>query len=132
MKRLIIIIAIIFTVTQCESNKQPECICTTEFRSITVTVVDSLNNPIDSLDVNIVDEFGRGISPLSKQLSYQSGLYVVIDDSYVDYLSTQPLLIYFTVSDSVGRIANTFFLVNTDECKCHVQKISGQERIVLK
>uniref|UniRef100_A0A7V3E672 Uncharacterized protein n=1 Tax=Ignavibacterium album TaxID=591197 RepID=A0A7V3E672_9BACT len=132
MKRLIIIIAIIFTVTHCESNKQPECICTTEFRSITVTVVDSLNNPNDSLDVNIVDEFGRRISPLSRQLPYQSGLYVVIDDSYVDYLSTQPLLIYFTASDSVGRIANTFFLVNTDECKCHVQKISGPERIVLK
>lgn len=132
MKSLILIFVIVFLFTHCKSNNQPECFCTEEFRSITVTVVDSLNNPIDSLDVDIVDEFGRRISPSSKQFPYQSGLYVVIDDSYVNYLSAEPLLIYFTATDSIGRRAYSLFLVNTDECKCHVQKISGPNKIVLK
>lgn len=132
MKRLIFIVIIVFCFTHCKSDNQPECFCTEEFRSITITIVDSLNNPIDSLDVNIVDEFGRRILPLSKQFPYQSGLYVVIDDSYVNYLSTQPLLVYFTADDSIGRTAYALFLVNTDECNCHVQKIYGPERIVLK
>lgn len=131
MKKLILLAIILITIAACNKN-EPECICTTEFRTLTVSVVDSLNNPVDSLDVNIVDEFGRSINPLYKQLPFQSGLYAVIDDSYVNYLSTEPLLIYFTATDSMGRRAYTFFLVNTDNCKCHVQKISGPDKIVLK
>lgn len=131
MKKLILMSVLFILFISCKEN-EPECICTTEFRSLTVSVVDSLNNPIDSLDVNIVDEFGRIIKPLEKQLPYQPGSYVVVDDSYVNYLSTEPLLIYFTATDSLGRNAYTFFLVNTDECRCHVQKISGKDKIVLK
>lgn len=108
MKKLILISGIFVLFVACDENKM-DCICTTEFRSLTVSVVDSLNNPVDSLDVNIVDEFGRIIKPLDKQLPFQSGLFVVIDDSYVNYLSTDPLLIYFSATDSIGINAYTFF-----------------------
>jgi hypothetical protein len=131
MKKLISFLVVLILLASCKDD-EPECICTTEFRILTVTVVDSLDHPVDSLLVNITDEFGRTIKPLYKQLSYQPGLYVVVDDSYVDNLSTEPLLIYFTASDSIGRTANTIFIVNTDDCQCHVQKISGPTKIELK
>lgn len=131
MKKIILISSLITILISCQ-NFEPDCVCTEEFLSITVLIVDSLNNPVDSLNVDITDEFGRRIQPLNKQLTYQAGLYVVIDDSKLDYLSTEPLLLYFTASDSVGRNAYSMFVVNKDDCNCHVYKLSGAEKIVLK
>ena len=99
---------------------------------ITILVVDSTDSPVDSHNVFIEDEFGRQIKPLYKQLEFVPGRYVVIDDSYTNYLSTNPLLLRFTASDSLGRLAQAFIVVNTDECRCHVHKISGVYRTVLK
>lgn len=108
------------------------CVCTEEFSMITISVVDSTDNPVDSLNVFIEDEFGRQINPLYKQLEFVPGRYVVIDDSYTNYLSTNPLLLRFTASDSLGRLAQAFIVVNTDECRCHVNKISGVDKTVLR
>lgn len=99
---------------------------------ITILVVDSTDSPVDSLNVFIEDEFGRQINPLYKQLEFVPGRYVVIDDSYTNYLSTNPLLLRFTATDSLGRTAQAFILVNTDECRCHVNKISGVDKTVLR
>uniref|UniRef100_A0A832LL05 Uncharacterized protein n=1 Tax=Ignavibacterium album TaxID=591197 RepID=A0A832LL05_9BACT len=131
MKKLFLISAVTVLLISC-NKEEFDCICTTEFAMITISVVDSLNNPVDSLNVNIEDEFGRTIKPIYKQLQFVPGRYVVIDDSYVNYLLTDPLLIRFTVSDSLGRTVQAFIVVNTDECRCHVNKISGADKIVLR
>lgn len=108
------------------------CICTTEFAMITILVVDSLDNPVDSLNVNIEDEFGREKKPIYKQLDFFPGRYVVIDDSYVNHLSTNPMLIRFSAADSIGRNAQALIYVNTDDCYCQVNKIAGTDKIILK
>ncbi len=127
-----LLIAAVLLIVSCNENKSPDCFCTEEFRQITVLVVDFLDNPVDSLDVDIVDESGRMIVPLKKQVEYRSGLYCVIDYSNVHYLTITPTLIYYSATNSIGRLAYTFFLVKTDDCQCHVYKAAGVEKIVLK
>lgn len=131
MKKLFLIFTVTFLLVSCNKNNL-DCICTLEFSMITILVVDSTDSPVDSLDVFIEDEFGRQINPLYKQLEFVPGRYVVIDDSYTNYLSTNPLLLRFTASDSLGRTARAFIVVNTDECRCHVNKISGVDKVVLR
>lgn len=131
MKKIILILLVYFLIISC-SKDNLNCVCTEEFSMITISVVDSTDNPVDSLNVFIEDEFGRQINPLYKQLEFVPGRYVVIDDSYTNYLSTNPLLLRFTASDSLGRLAQAFIVVNTDECRCHVNKISGVDKTVLR
>lgn len=110
---------------------EKSCICTAEFASVTVTVVDSVGNPVDSLNVSIRDERGNSIEPLEKQFPFFSGVYVVIDDSYTQALTTTPIKLIFTVSDSTRSATGDIF-VNTDDCNCHVNKVMGPDSLVLR
>lgn len=131
MKKFLLISFGMFAIVACNKDDF-NCVCTTEFAMITILVVDSLDNPVDSLNINIEDEFGREIKPIYKQLDFFPGRYVVIDDSYVNYLSTNPMLIRFSAADSIGRSAQALIYVNTDDCYCHVNKIAGADKITLK
>lgn len=132
MKKIIPNILVLFLLVSCDIDDDLGCVCTTEFIMITILVVDSLDNPIDSLNVSIEDEFGRQIIPIDKQLPFLPGRYTVIDDSFVGYLTLNPLLLHFKASDTLGRNAQAFIVVNTDECYCHVNKLSGPDKSVLK
>lgn len=113
----------------CEDNKQPDCVCTQEFRMITVEVTDSLNNPLTNLNTNTLDMFGNTIIPLYKKLDFQPNHYVIADDSNVNQIPLSPTQIVFIVSDSI-KSKNYYFILNTDECKCHVNKLDGPTKII--
>lgn len=65
-------------------------------------------------------------------MDFLPGRYVVPDDSYVNYLSTNPMLIWFSVADSIRRSAQALIYVNTDDCYCHVNKIAEADKMILK
>ena len=128
MKLLIFTILITF-LAGCKSNQKPDCICTMEFRMITVEITDSLNNPLTKLETRTIDQFGRTIVPLNKKLDYQPNNYVIADDSNIPLLSTTPISVIFIVTDSV-KSKNYFYTLNTDECKCHINKLDGPTKII--
>lgn len=128
MKLLIFIILITFLIG-CKLNQKPDCICTTEFRMITVEITDSLNNPLTNLETRTIDQFGRTIIPLYKKLDYQPNHYVIADDSNIPLLSTTPNSVVFIVTDSV-KSKNYSYTLNTDECKCHINKLDGPTKII--
>jgi len=107
-----------------------DCICTTDFRGYNITIVDSLGNPVDSLITRITNSRGREFTPNS--LYYQrssEGKYWMMGDSYKNEFTVRPTSIYFEGAKE-GVTAEAAFLFNTDECKCHVNKVAGPDTIV--
>ncbi|MCS7052264.1 MAG: hypothetical protein NZM09_00875 [Ignavibacterium sp.] len=96
---------------------------------ITVEITDSLNRPLNNLQTRTIDMFGNTIIPLNKKLDFLPNHYVIADDSNVKFLSTSALSVVFIVTDSV-KSKNYNFVINTDDCKCHINKIDGPNKII--
>jgi hypothetical protein len=111
-------------------SEEEDCPCTMEFRMITVVVVDSTNNHVLGLITTVKDDSGR-VYRVNNDPTIFPGHYTVMDDNYVTELSTQPKRFLFTgVKDSLT--VNGEFFINTDECNCHIEKVSGPDTLVLR
>lgn len=131
MRRTIFFIISAIVFSSC-SEIDKDCICTEEFRSYLVTVVDTLGIPVDSLNVIIKDKDGDELDVQQDQYFLDEGKYTVLNDSFTHIMCTcgTPQKIYFSATDG-SRTANGEFLFNTDECKCHVNKVSGPDTLLL-
>lgn len=128
MKRHILFLFVIAgLISSCSNNDALECICTEEFRFYLVRVIDNQSNPVDSLTVTIKDEQGR-IYQINQASFPFPGHYVVMDDSYTNQFSILPTKIIFIGEKNSQQVTGEY-LFNTDECKCHVQKISGPDSL---
>jgi len=123
---IILLLLIIYSCTDDDG-----CPCTMEFRMITVVVVDELNFPVTTgLLTTVKDDSGRVYNFVNDQQIFP-GHYTVMDDNYVGELTTQPKRIFFTGAKDSLTVNGEFF-VNTDECKCHVEKVSGPDTLILR
>jgi len=97
---------------------------------ITVLVVDEMNNPVSGLNTIVKDESGKTFEFLHDPFLFH-GYYTVMDDNYTREFSPIPKLILFTgIKDSLSVSAD--FFINTDDCFCHIEKVSGSDRLVLR
>ena len=120
-------ILISITALSCSSSME-NCICTDQFVIITVVVLDQNNSFVPGLAVTVKDESGK-IYDVSKYQYPFPGIYNVMTDEYVRNFSTLPRRIIFT-GESDSLIVNGSFFINTDECRCHVNKVSGPDTLV--
>ena len=104
------------------STEVKDCLCTADFRTVSVLVLDKNNLPVDSLVTTIENENGK-IYILSID-EFFKGYYSVMTDNFVNDFSTNPTKIFFT-GEKDSLEVNAEFEINTDECKCHIQKVSG-------
>lgn len=123
---------ILFFGWQACSEETPDCVCTEEFRMYLVVVVDSLGNPVDSLQTIISNDRGKlydfgGFTPPS----YLSGAYFVMTDGYQNDFSTTPGRILFVGYKEEKEVSGEFYF-NTDKCRCHVYKVSGPDTLIFK
>jgi len=131
MRRTIFFIISAIVFSSC-SEIDKNCLCTEEFRSYLVTVVDTLGIPVDSLNVIIKDKDGDELDVQQDQYFLDEGKYTVLNDSFTHIFCScgTPQTIYFSATDG-SRIATGEFMFNTDECKCHVNKVSGPDTLLL-
>lgn len=115
------------------STIDKDCLCTEEYRFFLVTVVDTLGVPIDSLNVTIRDKDGDELDVAQDPNPFGAGKYTVLNDSFIQMFCacTTPEIIYFSATDG-NRAANGEFMFNIDECKCHINKVSGPDTLVLR
>jgi len=107
-----------------------DCACTMEFRMITVAVVDEMNVPVLDLTTVVKDDSGKVYNVYNDPLIFP-GHYTVMDDNYTRELTTQPKrFLFMGVKDSLT--VNGEFFINTDKCKCHVEKVSGPDTLILR
>lgn len=129
MKLFISLLFALILFSGCKENNQPDCICTQVFVMITVEITDSLNRPLTNLQTRTIDIYGNTIITLYNKLDYQLNSYVIADDSNVYMFNTNPTQVIFIVTDSLK--SKTYpFVLNTDECKCHINKLDGPQKII--
>jgi hypothetical protein len=132
MKSLCITILILLIFSSC-SDLEEDCVCTEEYRTYLVTVVDTLGIPVDSLDITIKDKDGGELDVQQESYYLGEGKYTVLNDSFTHNMCScgTPQTIYFSATDG-NRTANSEFSFNTDKCKCHINKVSGPDTLVLR
>ena len=119
---------LLFSLSALACSSIENCICTDEFVTIRVTVVDKNNSPVTGLITKVRDVTGK-IYNVSEYRYPEPGVYNIMTDGYVRSFTTLPKEIIFSgKSDSLEVTGN--FLVNTSECKCHVNKVNGPDTLV--
>lgn len=132
MKNLLILFLSVILFFSC-STVDEDCLCTEEYRFFLVTVVDTLGVPVDSLNVTIRDKDGDELNVVQDPHPFGAGKYTVLNDSFTQMLCSCPTAekIYFSATDG-NRIAAGEYLFNTDKCRCHINKVSGPDTLVIR
>lgn len=126
---LIFILSILLFLNSC-SSVENNCICTQEFRMYTVIVIDNTNQPVDSLNVEIKNEETGRLYLFLEKIYLGKGVYQVMNDSYTKEFTQWPEKVLFKGTKS-GAVIESEYFFNTDECQCHVYKISGKDTLVI-
>lgn len=125
----LLLLILIFTLLSCDKIYD-DCICSTEFRMYSLTILDTNNSPIDSVNITVRNKLSNQIYDLS-DYNYDflpMGEYIIFHDGFKNDL-TMVTQIIVVVSEIDSITKQTEFGFNTDECKCHVQKIFGPDSI---
>lgn len=112
------------------SSVDNSCICTLEFRMYTVLVIDKANQPVDSLNIEIKNAATGRVYLFLEKIYLGKGVYQVMNDNYTKEFSQWPEKILFKGTKNGGVVESDYYF-NTDECKCHVHKISGKDTLVI-
>lgn len=110
-----------------------DCICTTEFRYYTVSIVDTLKVPVDSLTVSVKDKNGNELNISQENQIFGPGNYIVFNDSFTTMFisANETERIIFTASDGIRNVQGEY-LFGTDRCRCHINKVSGPDTLVIR
>ncbi len=131
MRRIIFFLISITVFSSC-SEIDKDCLCTEEFRFYLVSVVDTLGNPVDSLTITIKDKDGDELDVQQQDQIFGPGKYTVLDDSFVKMFVSPSIAekITFTATDGILTVTREF-LFSTDDCRCHINKVSGPDTLIL-
>ncbi|NOX17084.1 MAG: hypothetical protein GXO87_02240 [Chlorobi bacterium] len=114
------------------TNSDDDCICTDEFRSEYVFILDSEGVPLDSLQTLMINETtGDTLANNNGAFVYERGMYWLIDDNYVKDLTTAPQTFIFTAENGATSVGAVYQFA-TDNCKCHIEKVSGPDTLRIK
>ena len=119
--------------TLLENSIESNCICTQEFAIDQVTIIDSAGVPVDSLKIIIKDKSGNTLDIQQNSFAYMSGNYIVLHDGYLNLLCGQilPQRFDFSATDGKRSVSARYYFL-TDDCCCHIQKVSGPDTLVLR
>lgn len=136
MFKKIFLLFTILLVTACSDNKlnndNSDCnlidiVCTEEFRSITLEIVDINDNPV------ILDSFKTTREDTGEEIesgeNFHQNFYPIINDNYQNEIAQKEINLKFTGFINNIEVLSTNYVVSAD-C-CHIELISGKTKIVL-
>lgn len=129
MRSLFLLLLLSCLFYACSPTAQ-DCVCTMEFRYITVSVLDNNGNRIDSLATKVTNKQSGKVYSFGPDSADYFGNYIVMTDQYVRDFNTSPTSILFEAGNRNFKVS-TMFSIIADECKCHVSKISGPDTITV-
>lgn len=132
MRIVLVSFSLIISTISC-SIVNEDCMCPEEYRFYLVTVVDTLGVQADSLSVIIKDKDGDELNVQQKSHPFGPGKHTVLNDSFTQMFCACGTSeeIYFSATDR-NKVAAREFLFNTDECKCHINKVEGPDTLILR
>ena len=125
---LLFLFATLFYSCTTQESQPPDCVCTMEFREISVRVVDKNLTPVDSLSIIIKCKTTGKEFTIPQQHFTGVGYYTVMTDTYTQEFSTTPTSILFEATNGNASVTGEF-KIGTDDCKCHIYKVSGPDTL---
>lgn len=113
--------------TACDSQDPSDCVCTEMFANVHVYVIDGNGAAVDSMRTTVtIPRTGDTLS--FGGFSPGSGYYIVADDRLTKSIpSGGEWMVMEGKKDSLHFQHS--FLIGTDPCRCHVEKIFGPDTI---
>jgi len=135
MKTSVYLLLLLLFFAGCENNNSNDCLnqaCTEEFRTITVTIKDSENNPValDSFKVTNLENGGdltRELNNAEFEAMRENGVYPLFGDEYARDFRNKKVEINFKGYIDDQELINSDYKVGAD-C-CHIILISGDPEI---
>lgn len=125
---------LLFLVAACDRETEcPPRFCTEQFVSVTLSFADTSGNPVPVRDVSAVNtRTGANYAPEAAVIPPDSASrYLIITDSHKETLSGTGDTIRVTAAQAAtGLVKTADLVVSGGECACHIQKVSGPERVV--
>ncbi len=115
----------------CSSDNIINCVCTQEFRTFTVTVVDEASQPVtDAILTRLNLRSGQVLEPTS--LGLEPGVYVVADDGNLDAFSSDGDVVLVTGTKGTISFSADFEFATPAPCRCHVEQLAGPDTVVMR
>nr|WP_294945819.1 hypothetical protein [uncultured Mucilaginibacter sp.] len=114
----------------CDANQN----CTLEFRSLGVTFVDKDGNNIAVKDISVTN-LRTNTAVVAKNVidpGFSPNTYYVATDSNKDEFSTEGDDIKITATSTATNKTVSAALKISGGCNCHINKLSGPEKIVFE
>ena len=122
--RLLVLLTLLALLAGCDSSELHDC--TTDFRSITVEVVDADGEPVSGLNTETINT-RTGTRVQSRPLdSGTSNVYAVLTDLQEIVTREREPITFVAFNDRVRATGG--FEIGFDGC--HINKLSGPNRIV--
>ncbi len=136
MKTTYIFLLLLFggLIISCEENANPDCeedlICTTVFKTITVTISDDSGSPalldsirVQNLDTSVIYSFK------DSDLSPEAGTYVLLTDGQISETKASGNNFQFLGYLKGAEVVNQNYKIGHN-C-CHIELLTGNTEIVL-
>lgn len=104
-------------------------ICTEEFRSLSVTVIDGTGAPVEDLDISVVRTRDGFTFDIGQDLAFNPGEYVIFDDGFKDEVTPAGEAIQVTATKDGVSVTGSY-VIATDALGCHIEKVSGPDTLV--
>ncbi len=111
------------------SNNLGPCACTLEFRFFTVAVVDEAGAPVPDLELVVTRVRDGFVYGVVQDTASGSGVYMVFNDNFVDEVRTSGEQVR-VVAAKDGVSVEGAYVFSTDECRCHISKVSGPDTLI--
>jgi hypothetical protein len=128
------VLPIVFLSCNTDQTDQKDCICTKEFRTYGITITNSDHQPVDSLIIRV---YNKNLHTLYRTDSssildpyHIPGRYIVLTDAESKYFTVVPETVVFLASKPNLDIVE-LFMFSVDPCRCHLQKISGRDSVIV-
>lgn len=107
----------------------PWAACTEEFRTWAVVVADDALTPIEGLEVDVTRASTGERLPYGEPM-LEPGSYRIMDDGMTDELETDGETILVEGAGE-GISFEAEYVFGTDAQRCHVEKVSGPDTVVV-
>lgn len=113
----------------CDAVPPNSCACTEEFRTFAIVVVNAAGAPVLGLTPTVT--LVRTGEPITPPDPPYAGHYAVFSDAELSLIQSSAEAVRFVVAGNQGSGAAEL-LFSTTACRCHIQKVSGPDTLVLQ
>ena len=126
--RSLLLFFIFFSLISCEKNTCDQAICTEEFRTVTIQIIDSLGNDVLLDSSVVIRQADQQLIQTNAQYALE-GYYDVLTDNQKDKTTDNgETFIFKGFLDNVV-VVNEPFVIN--KYCCHINYISGKTIVTL-